>query len=147
MVCLGNICRSPMAEGLLRHKAKAAGIPLEIDSCGTTNYHTDEAPDPRAQATMLSHGIDISGLKARQIDPSDFEEFDVIFAMDKSNSKNASQLAVNEDQLSKLKLFLSNNVSSGIHEVPDPYFGGDKGFEDVYELLNNACDAFLESIR
>ncbi|GAB4257731.1 MAG: low molecular weight protein-tyrosine-phosphatase [Vicingaceae bacterium] len=147
LVCLGNICRSAMAEGILRTKAKAKNIPLAIDSGGTSNFHTGEAPDKRAQATMLKKGIDISDLRARQFKSEDFEKFDYILAMDKQNYYDLVSKAQNEAQKQKVALILSYLNSNDFEEVPDPYYGGDEGFELVYSLLDEACENFLNKIN
>jgi protein-tyrosine phosphatase len=146
MVCLGNICRSPMAEGILRTSAVAAKTNLEIDSAGTGNYHIGENPDSRAVDCMKKHGHDISKLQARQFQTSDFDTFDLIFAMDQSNYNNIVLKARNEDDKMKVKLILSELEDSKTKEVPDPYFGGQEGFEHVYTLLQAACDRFLKRI-
>lgn len=143
MVCLGNICRSPMAEGLLRTKAAALGHAIETDSAGTGNYHIGENPDHRAIACMKQHGHDISKLRARQFQQGDFDAFDVIFAMDKSNHTNILKLARHDGDRSKVRLMLDELENATINEVPDPYFGGQEGFEEVYALLDAACDRFL----
>lgn len=146
MVCLGNICRSPMAEGILRHKAEEKGLHLEIDSCGTSNYHKGEAPDKRARAIMKSKGISIDDLKARQLRSEDFQNFDHIFVMDHSNYSNALEIASMKEHQDKIRLLLSLNSSSPIEEVPDPYFGGDEGFEHVFRLLDDACEEFIKDL-
>ncbi|MFM9984692.1 MAG: low molecular weight protein-tyrosine-phosphatase [Flavobacteriales bacterium] len=146
MVCLGNICRSPMAEGILRSRAVALNKHFEIDSAGTGNYHIGENPDSRAVACMKKHGHDISTLRARQFKSSDFDEFDQIFAMDQSNFDNIVLLARNDHDIAKVKLILEEIEGIPNNEVPDPYFGGDEGFEHVYNLLDAAFDRFLNRI-
>jgi len=145
MVCLGNICRSPIAEGILRQKAQALNISIKTDSAGTSNYHIGAAPDPRMILTASKNGIDISDLKARQFVVADFDQFDLIYAMDESNYENIIALAVNDDHKKKVRLIL-NEVNPGENnEVPDPYFGGDQGFQHVIELLNEAVDKLIEN--
>lgn len=146
MVCLGNICRSPMAEGLLRHKANELGLDVSTDSAGTAGYHVGESPDHRAISTMQKFGVDISDLKARQFVAEDFEQFDLIFAMDQSNYSDMLSLASSEDDIKKLRLILDLNGSEG-RSVPDPYFGGDEGFNNVHQMLDRACDALINEIR
>lgn len=146
MICLGNICRSPMAEGILRHRAKERGIQLELDSCGTNGLHNGEQADRRARATLDKKGIDISDLRSRQITRSDFDEFDELFVMDHSNLKNVLSLAQNADQEQKVKLFLNEAFPGEDRQVPDPYYGGDEGFESVYQMLSKAADNFLDRI-
>ncbi len=145
-VCLGNICRSAMAEGLLKHKVKERGLNIQVDSAGTSSYHIGEAPDERMQAKAQEYGIDISNQKARQFTASDFSEFDYIFAMDESNKNNILNLAFTEEDKSKVKMFLNYSYPNRNMSVPDPYYGRDQGFEDVYQLLNDACDRFLETL-
>ncbi len=147
MVCLGNICRSPMAEGVLRHLAKEKGIDLHIDSAGTNRYHTGEPPDPRAQKAMKKYGIDICDLRARTIEPEDFERFDLLLVMDQSNYENVAELAPREDLKAKVKLLMDHVPHHASREVPDPYYGGDEGFDRVYEMLVEACNALLEDVR
>ncbi len=147
MVCLGNICRSPMAEGVLRHLAKDKGIDLHIDSAGTNRYHTGEAPDPRAQQAMRKYGIDISGLCARTIEPEDFLRFDRILVMDRSNLGNVLRLAPEEKLKEKVRLLMDHVPHHLEREVPDPYYGGDEGFDKVYHMLMEACEALLEDVR
>ena len=137
MVCLGNICRSPMAEGIMR---KLGGDKIEVDSAGTAGYHIGSQPDKRMIATAFEHGIDISNLTARQFQADDFDLFDVIFAMDSSNYRDIISLAKNDIDKQKVKMMLENGY------VPDPYYGGDEGFEHVYQLLHESCRKFLENI-
>ena len=141
-VCLGNICRSPMAHGLLRHLAEERNIVLEIDSCGTSGYHAGEAPDLRAQAKMIEKGVDISDLRSRPFRASDFDEFDEIYVMDKSNMNNVLHLAKNDSHRDKVKLFLSLG-NTAQEEVPDPYYGSSDGFELVYQLLHEASKEWI----
>ncbi|MEM9051746.1 MAG: low molecular weight protein-tyrosine-phosphatase [Bacteroidota bacterium] len=145
-VCLGNICRSPMAEGVFRTMARERGIDVETDSCGTGDWHVGEAPDKRARACMTKHDDDISDLRARQFRTSDFEEFDRIFVMDKSNYQNVVSLTANESQREKVELFLNLAYPSEHREVPDPYFGGSDGFEQVYQMLTKSSEVLLNQI-
>ncbi|MBJ10134.1 MAG: protein-tyrosine-phosphatase [Flavobacteriales bacterium] len=138
MVCLGNICRSPMAEGIMR---KLGGKKVEVDSAGTADYHIGFQPDKRMIATAIEHGVDISNLRARQFQSDDFDSFDLIFAMDSSNYQNIISLAKDDNDKQKVKMILDNS------NVPDPYYGGDEGFEHVYQLLHEACQKFLEDIE
>lgn len=147
MVCLGNICRSPMAEGIIRDKADEKGIEIETDSAGTGDYHIGEGPDKRAVAAMKKHGHDITDLRARQFKVSDYDEFDVIYAMDASNFDNILKLARNDDDRGKVKLILNESQPNRDMEVPDPYFGGDAGFENVYKMLDAACEVILERLK
>ena len=146
MVCLGNICRSPMAEGILKKKIVDNGLDIEVDSAGTANFHVGESPDIRATKTAKLFGVDISKLKGRQFAVSDFDSFDQIFVMDKSNKANVLSLARNDFDKKKVRLFLELIDDFPINEVPDPWFGGDEGFIDVFEMLEKASDQFIEEI-
>lgn len=146
MVCLGNICRSPLAEAILREKAEANSLDIEIDSCGTGDYHIGEAPDERSQANALKNGVDISYLRARQFKAADFENFDRIYVMDQSNYDNVAKVSSHSEQMKKVELIL-NTLNPGSNEpVPDPYFGGEAGFQRVFELLDAACDKIVEDL-
>lgn len=147
MVCLGNICRSPLAEGILRVKAEKAGIDITIDSAGTSNYHTGEHPDQRTVANAHKHAVDVSHLKARQFSVNDFDEFDHIFVMDSSNYGDVLSLARNEKDRKKVELILNRVYPGSDMSVPDPYFGGEQGFENVFILLDKACDVIISSIK
>jgi protein-tyrosine phosphatase len=142
MVCLGNICRSPMAEGILRDLDFEKK--LTIDSAGTSAFHIGEAPDLRATQCMKRNQHDISNLRARQFTVSDFDDFDRIFVMDKSNLRDVLSLARNEMDRGKVSLLLDQIPKSPVSEVPDPYFGGEQGFEYVYSLLHDACSSIIE---
>jgi len=143
MVCLGNICRSPIAEGVLRHKADQQGLDYEVDSAGTAAYHVGEQPDPRMQMTAQNHGFDISGQSARQFLFEDFERFDVIYAMDQSNYQNIVSMADNEAQRAKVKLLLNEYRPGSDMSVPDPWYGEADGFEEVFQLVEAACDNII----
>ncbi len=145
MVCLGNICRSPIAEGILRHKLQEQNIEgVETDSAGTSSYHIGEAPDSRMRQTAIANGVNIDDLQARQFVSSDYDEFDLIYAMDSSNYNNMITLARNKEDKSKVKLIL-NEVNAGANNaVPDPYYGGDEGFQHVFDLLDVATDIIIE---
>ena len=145
MVCLGNICRSPIAEGVLHHKAQQQGLDFEVDSAGTAAYHVGENPDSRMQDTALSHGIDISRQTARQFIYSDFDEFDVIYAMDDSNYYDIIRQADNDEQRAKVKLLLNEYKPGSDMAVPDPWFGGAEGFETVFQLVDAACDNIVNN--
>ena len=139
MVCLGNICRSPLAEGIMLKLIKENNINMRADSAGTSNYHVDEAPDKRTIANAAKHNVDLKPLRARQFKASDFEKFDKIYVMDKSNMANVLALATNEDQKAKVDLLLNASNPGMDLEVPDPYFGGEQGFEDVFQMVYKAC--------
>ena len=144
IVCLGNICRSPLAEGILLHLVKEKNLPLIIDSAGTSNYHIGEAPDARTVANAKKHKIDLLPLRARQFSESDFDAFDKIFVMDKSNLQNVLKLARNESDKQKVDLFLNILHPNQNQEVPDPYFGGEKGFENVFKMIWEASEKLVE---
>lgn len=146
-VCLGNICRSAMAQGILEQKVKELNLNLVVDSAGTSNYHIGEQPDKRMQKKGLEHRVDISNQRARQFEVLDFDRFDYIFAMDETNLNDVLQLAKNETHTLKARLFLDYTYPNQQKSVPDPYFGGEEGFEEVYQLLNKACNAFIKSIQ
>jgi len=143
MVCLGNICRSPMAEGIMREKLKDLYPGSIIDSAGTGGWHAGENPDRRAVKNMNDHGIDISKLVARQFHPKDFENFDLILAMDESNYEDILKISNNEEQNNKVKLILSYMPGQKTLSVPDPWYGGPEGFEHVFHLLNDALDKVI----
>jgi len=136
MVCLGNICRSPLAEGIL--KSKLPHTSFFIDSAGTSGFHSGEAPDPRSIEVARKNNIDISQQKSRPFRAYDLEVFDVIFVMDKSNLYDVLRYAQNEEERQKVKLIL-DYPNAKVDEVPDPYYGGEDGFDYVFQLLDDAC--------
>ncbi|PWL38618.1 protein-tyrosine-phosphatase [Flagellimonas aquimarina] len=144
MVCLGNICRSPLAEGILKSKVDSNSI--FVDSSGTAGYHVGHQPDKRSIAVAQKHGIDISSQKCRQFSKNDFIEFDWIYAMDKNNFTNILNLASSEKDEKKVRLLL-DEVDLGFNEVPDPYYGGADGFEEVYHMINRACEAIAKKLN
>jgi len=145
MVCLGNICRSPMADGWLRHRVQEQQLEIEVDSAGTANYHTGEQPDHRMRKWAKTYGVNIDGLSARQFTVVDFDRFDRIFVMDKSNLSNILRLARTDADTQKVSLYLNELYPGKDLEVPDPYYGGDQDFRNVIELLDNATSAFLKN--
>ena len=147
MVCLGNICRSPMADGLMRKKVQDHNLDAYIDSAGTANYHVGGAPDARMTQTAKRKGVDISELKARQFVVSDFDTFDLIYVMDQSNYNNVIRLSRNESDRNKVQLILELLPNQDEIEVPDPYYGGQDGFEHVYDLLDKCTDIILNNLR
>ncbi|GAA4885679.1 low molecular weight protein-tyrosine-phosphatase [Flaviramulus aquimarinus] len=136
MVCLGNICRSPLAEGILKSKLPDS---FTVDSAGTANYHTGNQPDKRSIAVGRKYGLDISNLKGRQFKVSDFDVFELIYVMDESNYNNVVKLARNDKDISKVKFILNEVYPNQNYDVPDPYYGGDQGFENIYKMLDEAC--------
>ena len=144
MVCLGNICRSPLAEGIMRSKLSDNFI---VDSAGTGGWHTGELPDKRSISTAKNRGIDITNQRARQFKKSDFNTFDYIFVMDNSNYKDVLALAPNEEAKSKVKLILNEIFPNENVDVPDPYYGGQDGFENVFDMLNQACEEIARKLN
>jgi protein-tyrosine phosphatase len=139
MVCLGNICRSPLAEGIMLKLIKENNINMRVDSAGTSNFHVNEAPDKRTIVNAAKHDVDLKPLRARQFKASDFEKFDQIYVMDKSNLSNVLALASSEEHKAKVDLLLNASNPGMNLEVPDPYFGGEQGFEDVFQMVYKAC--------
>jgi protein-tyrosine phosphatase len=144
MVCLGNICRSPLAEGIMRSKLSNDFI---VDSAGTGGWHAGELPDKRSIATAKNKGLDITHQRARQFKISDFESFEYIYVMDNSNYKDVIALAPNEEAKSKVKLILNEIFPGENVDVPDPYYGGQDGFENVFNMLNEACDVIAGKLK
>ncbi|AXP79109.1 Low molecular weight protein-tyrosine-phosphatase YfkJ [Mariniflexile rhizosphaerae] len=145
MVCLGNICRSPLAEGIL--KSKLTSDSFFVDSAGTGDYHIGKNPDSRSIAIARKHGLDISNLKGRQFNVSDFDKFDIIYVMDESNYRNVLLLARNEQDKAKVKFILNEIHPNQNYNVPDPYFGGNDGFENVYHMLDEACSVIATRLQ
>lgn len=143
MVCLGNICRSPLAEGIMKNKVKESGLDWYIDSAGTGKWHLGAAPDRRSIEVAQKHGIDISAQRARTIRSSDYEEFDLIFAMDIQNLKDLRGWALDKAEENKISLIMNEVYPGENISVPDPYFNDD-GFEIVYQMLDKACDKIIE---
>jgi len=146
MVCLGNICRSPLAEGILRKKAEERNLGIEVDSCGTSGYHDGEAPDPRSVQNAEENGLDISNLISRKFTYKDFQEFKHIFVMDSSNYKNVEITSKNKEEMDKVDFILNMTYPGENRSVPDPYFGGDSGFQNVYDLLDEACENLIKKL-
>ena len=148
MVCLGNICRSPMAHGVFEARVRAQGLEdvIEVDSAGTAGYHVGAKPDPRARQEARSRGYDLEHLRARQLEPEDFLEFDYILTMDDANYRNAERIRP-ADSRAELLRYLDFAPQFDDHEVPDPYYGGDDGFVHVMDLVEAAADGLLEHIR
>jgi len=144
MVCLGNICRSPLAHGIL--ESMLPPDQFYVDSAGTGNYHIGSPPDHRSVKVAKKYGIDISKQQCRQFQASDFDRFDYIFVMDASNLQNVKRLARNSNDVAKIRLILNPELN-GLCEVPDPYYGDDTDFEKVFHLLNEACSTISEELR
>ncbi len=146
MVCLGNICRSPLAEGILQEKINSRGLRAAVDSAGTAAYHAGEKPDPRSQAIAFKHGIDISKQRARKFEVDDFDQFDKIFAMDTHNFHDIVALANKQHEAVKVEMILNKIHPGEDCSVPDPYYGGKDGFQKVYNMLNAACEVIADEI-
>ena len=145
MVCLGNICRSPLAEGIL--KSKVTHLDVEVDSAGTAAYHIGEQPDIRSIEIAKKYGIGLSNQRARQFSINDFDEFDKIYAMDTSNYANIIALARDESDRDKVDLILNEIIPTAFKSVPDPYYGGSNGFQNVYQMLDDACNKIVENLE
>ncbi|EJI1423313.1 low molecular weight phosphotyrosine protein phosphatase [Vibrio parahaemolyticus] len=144
VVCMGNICRSPTGEAVLRAKAEELGVDVDIDSAGTIGYHTGNTPDSRAMAAGKQRGYSFKGMRARQVSVQDFEDFDLVLAADKANLADLLDICPAEHR-HKVSLFLSQSNSS-YDEIPDPYYGGDDGFELVLDLIEEASVAVLQKL-
>ncbi len=151
LVCLGNICRSPTAEGIMRQRTAIAGLTMKIDSAGTGDWHIGKHPDLRAQTHAKQHGYNISKLVARQVNPKDFIDFDLILAMDAQNLKDLQAIreiaaqTTNADRLARLALMSEVDISYLNQDVPDPYYGGEDGFEEVIKRLESSVDAWIHT--
>ena len=151
-VCLGNICRSPTAHGVFQNLVDKAGLAdaIQIDSCGTGDWHIGHAPDERATHKAAQYGYDLSSLRARQLCTNDFSQFNVLLAMDKANLRDMRALSPTSFQ-GKLELFLSydrasDNSAAAVDEVPDPYYGGEQGFDEVVQLTERAARGLLDEL-
>ncbi|WP_026775063.1 low molecular weight protein-tyrosine-phosphatase [Polaribacter sp. Hel_I_88] len=144
MVCLGNICRSPLAEGILKSKVTTSKV--FVDSAGTAAYHVGNLPDERSIEVAKKYGIDITNQRARKFTVKDFDKFDLIYAMDESNFQNILMLARNTDDEEKVQLILNEVDADKNASVPDPYYGGNQGFENVYKMLDEACEIIANKL-
>ncbi|MFP3498063.1 low molecular weight protein-tyrosine-phosphatase [Pseudomonas sp. SIMBA_059] len=146
-VCLGNICRSPTAEGVLRHKLREAGLAgqVEVASAGTGHWHVGNPPDQRSQRAALARGYDLSAQRAQQVSRADFERYDLILAMDHSNLRNLNLLQPGQGR-AQVDLFL-RRYGAEVDEVPDPYYEGEQGFERVLDLIEQACDLLVIELK
>jgi protein-tyrosine phosphatase len=143
MVCLGNICRSPLAEGILKHKAKEAGLDWQIDSAGTNGYHVGEAPHRLSQKVAKLNGIDICEQRARQFVKEDFQRYDKIYAMAEDVIDDIRRIARDKFDASKVELFLNELHPGKDMEVPDPWYGPEPGYHEVYKLIDATCEAIV----
>lgn len=147
MVCLGNICRSPIAEGLLQQKADDNGMDITVDSCGTGGWHAGETPDPRSMSKMVEKGYDISHQRSRKIRDADFTEFDRIYCMDESNLADVKSIAKAHNAEEKVDLILNTQTYGSDFEVPDPYYGAADGFELVFNMLDQATNKIIDELK
>lgn len=145
MVCLGNICRSPMAEGILQSKVNAAGLNWQVESAGTANYHIGETPHHFSQTVSKHHGVDISKHLGKQLSKEDFKVYDKIYVMDKENYRDAKRIAGDNWDEKKVDLLLNELYPGESREVPDPWYGGIENFKEVYSLLDDACEKIVEN--
>ena len=145
MVCLGNICRSPLAEGIL--KSKLPENIFFVDSAGTANYHIGRQPDHRSIETAKKYGVDITNQRGRQFVVSDFDDFDYIYAMDSTNFNDIISLSRNINDASKIKLILDELEDVDTADVPDPYYGGNQSFKNVYRILDIACNIIANKLK
>ena len=144
MVCLGNICRSPLAEGILQHKSKNTNI--FVDSAGTASYHIGKLPDIRSIEIANKYGIDLSNQRARQFSEKDYDNFDKIYAMDTHNYASIISISRNENDRNKVELILNKINPKSCDSVPDPYYGEGDGFQKVYDMLDKACDIIVSKL-
>lgn len=147
-VCLGNICRSPLAEAIFKHKLHHNGLyqHVEADSCGTSDYHIGDTPDDRTVANALKNGVTIDHY-GRQLTATDLQDFDFILAMDSSNYRNILRLPGAEVHKEKILMMRSFDTSDDHLEVPDPYYGGERGFQEVFEILDRSTDGFINHLK
>lgn len=147
MVCLGNICRSPLAEGILKSKIDPRGLKATtVHSAGTSNYHVGDFADPRTVDVARKHGINLHSHIGRQFTVSDFDKYDRIYTMDSSNHQSILRLARNESDRQKVEMILNTSYPGGNMNVPDPYYGGENGFEKVYKMLDEACEIIADNL-
>lgn len=147
MVCLGNICRSPLAEGILQHKAWKAGLNWSVDSAGTNGYHDGEPPHRLSQKVALMNGIDISRQRSRRITAADFHRYDRIYAMAQDVIDDMRRIARKDFDERKVSLLLNELHPGRNLDIPDPWYGGEEGYHEVFELIDRACDALLEKVK
>jgi len=147
MVCLGNICRSPMAEGILRKKAESRELNLIVDSAGTGGWHVGQHPDKRAIQTAKEFGVDISRLTGRQFSEKDFDLFDRIYVMDASNYADVLAMTRNEQDRLKVDYLLNASSPGSSKDIPDPYYGGEDGFVKVFRMMDKACDGIIKELE
>lgn len=145
VVCLGNICRSPLAEGILQDKAEKAGLSWTVESAGTNGYHTGDAPHPLSQKVARLHGIDISRQRARRFVADDFRQYDRIYALASDVMEEMKRIARHEFDPQKADLLMNELNSGGNQDVPDPYYGAEQGYHEVFAMISEACDALISN--
>ncbi|MDC7222773.1 MAG: low molecular weight phosphotyrosine protein phosphatase [Spirochaetales bacterium] len=148
-VCLGNICRSPLAHGIFEQLLKDADLDhaVEVESSGTSGFHRGEKPDPRMTGVAAGHGVSLDHLRSQQFVKEDLERFDLILPMDLENHDHIKRLASHKDQLTKVKLFRDYDPDGKGLEVPDPYYGGPSGFEKVFSIADRTCRSLLRDVK
>lgn len=146
MVCLGNICRSPLAEGIMKEKLKKFNLKGEVDSAGTSGYHAGAIPDPRSVKTASDHGIDITYQRSRRFRVEDFDKFDLIFAMDDYNYSDLVGMARNKADIQKISMLMDSRYPGQMKSVPDPYYGQGDGFKTIYDMMNEGCEAIAQKL-
>ncbi len=147
MVCLGNICRSPIAEGVLRHKVRELGLDWVVESAGTESYHIGETPHRSSQKVCRAHGIDISGFRARKFTADAFEQYDIIYAMAADVYREIKHIGGRHADMSRVQLFLNALLDGCDESVPDPYYGAEDGFTTVYNMIDETCDAIIKQYK
>ncbi|HSU28248.1 MAG TPA: low molecular weight protein-tyrosine-phosphatase [Chitinophagaceae bacterium] len=145
MVCLGNICRSPLAEGILQDKVKKRGLQWIVDSAGTERYHIGEPPHPLSQKVASQHGIDISHQRARRFKAADIDQFDIVFALAKDVLEEIKHLSASRFNAHKVKLLMEELYPGEERDVPDPWYGPEPGYQDAYEIIERACEAVIQN--
>ena len=144
MVCLGNICRSPLAEGILQDKVQKAGLHWQVESAGTNRYHIGEAPHPLSQKIARAHGLDISQQRAQKFLAKDFDTYDKIYALAEDVLSDMKSIAGKYFQSNKVDLLLNELYPASNRDVPDPFYGNEEGYRRAYELIDQACDAIIQ---
>lgn len=144
MVCLGNICRSPLAEGILKHKVKEAGLPWKVESAGTNSYHIGEPPHKLSQKVAKLNGVDICDQRARRFKPSDLEEYDLLYAMSKDVIDDMKEIAGAKWNENKVKLLMDELYPGQQSDVPDPWYGPEPGYHEVYKMIDAACNKIMQ---
>jgi protein-tyrosine phosphatase len=147
MVCLGNICRSPLAEGILKHKALAAGLSWTVDSAGTNGYHVGESPHPLSQKVALLHGIDISHQRARRFTAEDFGEYDKIYALAEDVIRDMRHVTKKKFDGTRVNLLMNEKYPGENIDIPDPYYGHEMGYHQAYEMIDEACEAIIQKYK